>query len=58
MYDCRQYSDDELSLVIFNDESLYRQRYSLTKSVLREYGIKFTQEQWETFQDDLNSEDE
>lgn len=58
MIDCTQYSDNELSLLIYNDESLYRMRYRLDKELLKEFNIKFTNDQWEVFQDDLNSEDE
>ena len=56
MYDCREYSEDELSLVIMNDESLYRMRYRLDKEMLRELNIQFTDEQWQIFQDDLEQE--
>jgi len=55
--DLTQYSEDELSLIVFNDEGLYKMRHVLSKDLLYELDIKHTNEQWEVFQDDLKSED-
>jgi hypothetical protein len=55
--DLRSYSDDELSLLVFNDEGLYRmRRRSDFIETLNELYI-FTADQLETLQADL-SEDE
>jgi len=56
--DLTQYGDNELSLMIFNDEGLYKMRHILSKDLLHEFDIKYTDEQWEVFQDDLKSEDD
>ena len=58
MYNCEEYSVDELSLVVMNDEFLYSRRHSLTKEMLNLYGVTFTHEQWIVLQDDLADEDE
>ena len=58
MYDCRNYSDNELSLVIMNDEYLYLLRHRLNKEDLQEMGIKYTSKQWEVFKQDLLEEEE
>ena len=58
MQDITQYSDNELSLIIFNDEYLYTIRHGLTKEGLTELGIIFTNEQWEEFKSDLENEEE
>ena len=51
--DLTQYTDSELSLWVFNDEGLYRQRHSeYLKETLRELFI-FTNAQWEELQQDL-----
>lgn len=57
MTDLRQYSDRELSLVIFNDEFLYKMRHKMTKDLLDDMGIKFNDAQWQEFQDDLKDEE-
>ena len=43
----------ELSLVIMNDEGLYMDRKYLDESDLEYYGFKFTDAQFEEFQNDL-----
>lgn len=58
MYDCIDYSENELSMLIYNDEGLYQQRHMLTKDCLEDIGFQFTDEQWEVFQNDLNTEEE
>jgi len=45
MQDLTEYSENELSMVIMNDEYLYNKRYNLSKSCLNELGLKFTDEQ-------------
>ena len=56
MYDCTDHSEHELSMVISNDEFLYRRRHMLTPATLMELGVKFTDEQWLIFQQDLAEE--
>lgn len=54
--DLTEYSDAELSLNVFNDESLYNQRFcSDLKELLDEIFI-YTEEQWEELQEDLESD--
>lgn len=54
--DLRHYSDQELSLLVFNDEGLYRMRNSgVFIDILKEYYI-FTDDQLEVLQHDLNDE--
>ena len=53
MYDCRQYSDNELSMIVFNDEFLYNQRHRMNEVLLSEMGIKYTSEQYTVLLDDI-----
>lgn len=56
MQDLCQYSDNELSLTVYNDEFLYKRRHrSDFKALLNELYI-FTDDQWETFVNDLEDE--
>lgn len=56
--DITQYSDDELSLIVFNDEGLYRFRNSASlEDTLRDFFI-FTDEQLQVLKDDLENEEE
>ena len=57
--DITEYSDDELSLIVFNDECLYkmrRNRKSLIES-LEDFFI-FTSDQLEVLNNDLDSDEE
>lgn len=58
MNDLTEFSEKELSLVVNNDEFLYRKRFILNKELLHELGLKFTDEQWQVFQDDLEEEED
>jgi len=54
--DLTQYSDNELSLLVFNDEGLYKQRHrSYFIDDIKEFFI-FTDEQLEVLQQDLQDE--
>lgn len=55
--DLREYSDDELSLWVFNDEGLYSmRRYFFNQpEMLKQYFI-FTDEQLDVLMDDLKSD--
>lgn len=55
--DLREYSDNELSLWVFNDESLYRMRRSLLKdqSILNEC-FEYTSEQLDVLIQDINDD--
>ncbi len=56
--DLTEYSDSELSLLVFNDEGLYRMRRRRDFiDTLREYFI-FTDEQLEELKQDLQDEEE
>lgn len=57
MQDLTQYTDNELSLLIFNDYGLYTSRYSLTKELLNDLGYIFTDKQWDIFKNDLENEE-
>ena len=55
--DLTEYSDSELSLMVFNDEGLYRMRRRPgLKELLEEYFV-FTEEQWEQLENDILEED-
>ena len=55
--DLTEYSENELSLHVFNDEGLYRLRRSRDlKSILEDYFI-FSDEQWEVLETDLNEDE-
>lgn len=58
MQDIKQYSDKELSLLIYNDEYLYKQRHEFYKSPSA-LGIffEYRPEQLETFLSDYESEE-
>jgi len=54
--DITQYSDSELSLIVFNDEYLYSKRHSRhLKDTLDEFFI-YTPEQWQELQQDLQDD--
>jgi hypothetical protein len=56
--DITEYSDDELSLIVFNDEGLYRERKRASlEDTLREFFI-FTDEQLQVLKDDLENEED
>jgi hypothetical protein len=57
--DLTGYSDSELSLIVFNDECLYRQRRRRASLVetLREFFI-FTDEQLQELNNDLDADEE
>lgn len=58
--DLTGYGERELSLLVFNDESLYKMRRfprNFFKIELQELFI-FTDEQWEELENDLNEEKE
>jgi hypothetical protein len=55
--DLRDFGHGELSLVVYNDEYLYNNRFRLTESELKELGFKFTSDQWVEFQNDLEGEE-
>ena len=57
MYDCTDYGVNELSLVVYNAEFLYKRRYILTPELLNDFGIKYTTEQWHELLEDLKSEE-
>lgn len=53
MTDLTQYSENELSLMVFNDEGLYQQRFSLNiVDTLKEFFL-FTKEQEDILISDL-----
>ena len=54
--DITEYSDSELSLIVMNDEALYRMRRSADLRALLEESLIFTQEQWEELAQDLQEE--
>lgn len=55
--DIREYSENELSMLVFNDEGLYRmRRRSYLIEVLRDNFI-FTDEQLEVLEKDLREEE-
>lgn len=58
MQDLTEYSDSELSMIIMNDESLNNMRFTLSKDLLHDLGLRFTNEQWNEFQDDLENEED
>lgn len=60
--DLREYSDQELSLWVFNDEGLYRMRRKILldcelnrPSILAEY-FEYTEEQLEVLEQDLRED--
>lgn len=55
--DITSYSDRELSLHVYNNEFLYKRRFSLNKEELKEYFL-FTNNQWEELLEDLEEEKE
>lgn len=57
--DITEYSDNELSLIVFNDECFYRMRRNRKAliSSLEEF-FKFTDEQLEVLNNDLDSDEE
>lgn len=55
--DITEYSDSELSLLVMNDEGLYRMRRSSNlRAELEEFFI-FTDEQWDELAQDLQEEE-
>jgi hypothetical protein len=57
MSDLTKFGENELSLIIYNTEGLYNIRHNITKYDLDSFGLLFTEEQWETFQSDLEGEE-
>lgn len=58
MEDLTQYSNAELSLHVFNDESLYNIRHrAFLKATLEELFL-FTPEQWEELEADLEADND
>ena len=54
--DLTQYSDNELSMHVFNDEYLYNNRHrSFFKSIIDETFV-YTAEQWDVLSDDLQDD--
>jgi hypothetical protein len=62
MQDITEYSDAELSLIVFNDEDLYRfVRRTYNLRTVREYleeMFKFSQEQWEDLVETIEADRE
>ena len=57
MNNITEYSDQELSLMVFNDESLYNARHSIgfIESIINELFI-YTDEQLEVLEEDLKED--
>lgn len=57
MQDLTNYSDQELSLLVFNDEGLYRMRHNVTalKETINEL-FKYTPEQMTELEQDLGDD--
>ena len=53
--DIRQFSDDELSLIVFNSESLYRQRRRLDFINMISKWFIYTNAQLKVLKNDLNN---
>lgn len=56
--DITGYSDSELSLMVFNNEALYRLRHRSNLRDILEYDYLFTEAQWAELENDLNEENE
>lgn len=54
--DITKYSDNELSLWVFNDEALYSLRRSINLKILLEQYFIFTDEQFEVLEQDLKDD--
>ena len=54
--DIRHYTDDELVLLVYNNESLYLDRFNINKDYLRELGIIYTVTQYNNLIDKIQSE--
>lgn len=54
--DLREYSDAELSLMVFNDEGLYRMRHRRGLFEILDELFIYTDEQLETLKEDLEDE--
>jgi hypothetical protein len=55
--DLTGYSENELSLIVFNDEYLYRVRCNRNlKDILNDH-FTFTDEQFDVLQEDLNDDE-
>lgn len=55
--DITEYSDSELSLIVMNDEGLYRMRRSSNLRAELEQVFIFTDEQWDELAQDLQEEE-
>jgi hypothetical protein len=55
--DITEYSDSELSLLVMNDEGLYRMRRSSNLRAELEQVFIFTDEQWDELAQDLQEEE-
>jgi hypothetical protein len=54
--DLTMHSDDELSMIVFNDEPLYKERHKpYIKQLLKAYYI-FTDDQWYVLKQDLDAD--
>lgn len=54
--DLTQYSSAELSLNVFNDQSLYNQRHDRNLKELLDELFIYDDEQWEELQEDLEAD--
>ena len=55
--DLTEYSDKEMSLLVFNDETLYRMRRSIGFITFLKELYKATDEQWEVLKEDLKDDE-
>ena len=53
MYDCTAFGVNELSLIVFNDETLYNMRDRMNKPLLDFMNIKYTSEQYDILMQDI-----
>lgn len=56
--DLRDYSENELSLIVFNDEYLYIRRHNIRFLEMLKSRFIFTEEQLEILKTDLEEEEE
>ena len=55
--DITMHSDDELSLIVFNDQGLYRMRHNSQLIGFLNDHFEFTEEQLEVLEQDIKDED-
>jgi hypothetical protein len=55
--DIRQYSDNELSLLVFNDEYLYLRRFRAGFAQMIDEMFEYTSEQLDVLIQDINDEE-